>query len=66
MNAPTYTRADLEMVAFLASRKPWTVQKEKYRMSLEEASVAEYDRITEENMKFIRGQQAATTARRAA
>lgn len=68
MNAIRYTSADLEFTAFLASRKPWTVNKERYTLSLVEAQEREYDRTTDYNLTFLRGQIAAeeSQARRTA
>jgi hypothetical protein len=63
---PTYTRADLEMVAFLASRLPWKVQKERYRPGPVEQAIAEYDLATEQNLRFIRGQAENIEQKRAA
>lgn len=65
MTNPTYTRADLEMAAFLASRKPWKVQKERYKPGPVEQAIAEYDRVTEHNLRFIRGQDENETRRAA-
>lgn len=65
MTNPTYTRADLEMVAFLASRKPWKVQKERYKPGPVEQAITEYDRVTEHNRRFIHGETVAETRRAA-
>lgn len=63
-----YTASDLEFAAFLASRKPWDVNKERYRTSIAEALIREYDRVTDYNLTFLRGQRIAedTTGRKTA
>jgi hypothetical protein len=54
------------MAAFLASRLPWKVQKERYRPGPVEQAIAEYDLATEQNLRFIHGDEIADKARRAA
>lgn len=66
MSSPSYTRADLEMVAFLASRKPWKVAKERHRPDVVELAIAEYNRVTEHNLKFIHHGEKVAETRRAA
>lgn len=56
MTTPEYTKADLAMVAFLATRIPAKVTKERHQATVDEIRTRIYDRDTEQKLRFLRGQ----------
>lgn len=62
MTNPSYTHADLEMVAFLASRSIATVLEERPITSINTIINERYDRETDEHLRYLRNRTERRTA----
>jgi hypothetical protein len=51
------TQSDVDFAVFLATRKPFKVQRERPIQSIAAALAARYDRVTDNKLALIRGMQ---------
>jgi hypothetical protein len=49
------TQSDVDFAVFLATRKPFKVQRERPIQTIQAALAARYDRVTDNKLALIRG-----------
>ena len=57
MEEENMTQSDVDFAVFLATRKPFKVQRERPVQSIRQALAVKYDRVTDNKLALIHGQQ---------